>query len=249
MYLNPSTKTLHMRVLSVWAFHHKKAARLCFVFIYLVLNLVCLFFNEVLLAQNIEVPLFISYFICFIFLGAVLLYPSRKEKSRYKNFYRIQKSMDGLLFLLSFFLIIFSMNASSYGKLSSTTGSVWATELPGKPGKTHYTFKAKTKTAVFIVKHWKQLKDNYRLLRKAYRDTSKGEKAVSIILASIVALGLLFLVLALSCSLACSGAEGGAIVVALLGSALVIFLLVKVIQSINRGPKKPKPVESQTGQL
>lgn len=239
-----------MKVLSVWAFQHKKAARLCFVFIYLALNLVCLFFNEVLLEQNIEIPLYISYIFCFIFLVAVLLYPSRQQKSIYKNFYGFQKTMDGILYSLSFLLIVLTMNAASSGKLSFHGGNAWAAEVAIKPVKPLLKIKVQTKGAAFIIKHWKQLKGNYKLLRKAYRDTSKGEKAALIILASIVALGLLFLVLALSCSLACSGAEGGALVAAILGTALVIFLLVKVIQSINRGPKKkPKVVESQTGQL
>lgn len=238
-----------MRELSVWAFHHKKAARLCFVFIYLALNVLCLFFNEVLLEQEVEIPLYIAYFVCFLFLIAALLYPSRKEKARYKNFYWFQKAMDGVLFTLSFLLIVFSMNASSSGKLSIGAGGVWAAEIPGKPAKQFYTLKLKTKGALFIVKHWKQLKGNYKLLRQAYRDTSKGDKAVLIILASLVAVALLLLVLALSCNIACAGAEGAATVVALLGTALVVFLLVKVIQSINRGPKKPKPKDSQTGQL
>jgi hypothetical protein len=45
-----------------------------------------------------------------------------------------------------------------------------------------------------------------------------------------------------------SGAEGAAIVVALLGSGLIIFLLVKVIKNISRGrPSKETPASSGTG--
>ncbi|HVG13351.1 MAG TPA: hypothetical protein VM935_00270, partial [Chitinophagaceae bacterium] len=136
-----------MKVLSVWAFHHKIAARLCFVFIYLALNLVCLFFNEVLLEQNVEVPLYISYVLCSLFLIAALLYPSRKQKHAYKNFYGFQKTMDGVLFSLSFLLIVLTMNASSSGKLLFGGGNAWAAESAIKPVKPFYKVKVQAKGA------------------------------------------------------------------------------------------------------
>jgi hypothetical protein len=203
----------------------------------------------VLLEQNVEVPLYISYILCSLFLIAALFYPSRKQKHAYKNFYGFRKTMDGVLFSLSFLLIVLTMNASSSGKLLFGGGNAWAAESAIKPVKPFYKVKVQAKGAAFIIKHWKSLKSNYKLLRQAYRDTTKGEKAALIVLASIVALALWMLVLSLSCTLSCAGAEGAALVVALLGTGLIVFVLVKVIQGINRGQKKPKPVEERTGQL
>ena len=60
----------------------------------------------------------------------------------------------------------------------------------------------------------------------------------------IIAAGLLLLLAGLSCEISCSGSEGAAIAVGLLGTGLIIFLLVRVIQRINRGPRvKAQPVE------
>ncbi len=82
------------------------------------------------------------------------------------------------------------------------------------------------------------------MLRQEYKDATKGERTALIVLSILIALGLLSLVAALSCNLSCSGSEGGAAVVAILGTGLIIFLLVKIIKRINRG--KPKEETSTT---
>jgi hypothetical protein len=235
-----------MYQISLWAHQHKWTARLCFVFIYLLLNLVCLFFNEALLAEGIVVPVYLSYLLCIPFIIALFLYPSRREKSRYVHFYRYQKTMDGILFTFSFLLIICTMNRYANNSLSINLPALSATEIIVKPIKPFHKIKVQTAQAAFVVKHWKQLKHNYRLLRQAYKESSKGEKTALIVLASLVAGLLLMLVLSLSCNLSCSGSEGAALTVLLLGSALVIFLLVVVIRAINRGgKKKEKPAEEK----
>jgi hypothetical protein len=94
-------------------------------------------------------------------------------------------------------------------------------------------------------KMWQQLRKNIRYIRQHYRQASGGEKAALIILSILVALALLYVVMALSCGIACSGSEGLALFVALLGTGLIVFLLVWVIKSINRKDRvKPKPETS-----
>ena len=65
-----------------------------------------------------------------------------------------------------------------------------------------------------------------------------GDRAGLIILAIIGALGLLYLLAALSCGIACNGAEGLAIAVLILGTAGIIWGLIAVIRAIKRGRKK-----------
>jgi hypothetical protein len=233
-----------MKRISLWAAHNKGKARLCFVAIYLLLHVVCFFFSEALLAAGIEVPVYFSYLLCMPLFTAFILYPSRKEKSRYRHFYRFQKTMDGVLFLSSFLLIICTFNQLTTNHLWPHASSSFAAEPSIKPVNVFRKIKVQTAQATFIVKHVKELKANVRLLRKAYKESSKGGKTALIILATVVAAFLWVLVLGLSCNLSCSGAEGGALAVLILGTGLITLLLIKVIMAINRSPKKKeKPAE------
>jgi hypothetical protein len=74
---------------------------------------------------------------------------------------------------------------------------------------------------------------------KVTGDKKAGDNAGLIILAIVGALGLLILVGALACNISCNGGTGGAIAVALLGTAAVVIGLIAVIRSIKR--------KSQTG--
>lgn len=69
----------------------------------------------------------------------------------------------------------------------------------------------------------------------------KQSNAALIILAVLAAIGLLMAVAMLACSLACSGAEAAAILVAILGTAGVIWGTVAIIRSASR-KKVPAPV-------
>ena len=65
-------------------------------------------------------------------------------------------------------------------------------------------------------------------------------KAGLIIVTIIAALGLLYLVAALACSLSCNGSDAAAVVVLILGLAAIIWGTIAVINRISRGPKKKK---------
>lgn len=72
----------------------------------------------------------------------------------------------------------------------------------------------------------------------------KTKKTLLSILTIIVAIAVLFLVTALSCSIACSGAEALALLVGLAGLAGIIVLTRLVLRRIKFGPKK-KDVETE----
>ena len=61
-----------------------------------------------------------------------------------------------------------------------------------------------------------------------------GEQVLLIILTILLALLLLYGVAALSCSIACSGADGLAVLVFLLGLGLIVWLTVALIKKISR---------------
>ncbi len=88
-----------------------------------------------------------------------------------------------------------------------------------------------------------KLKERKKLLRQqisAIKNSSStdGEKALLIALAIIAALGLMYLVAALSCAIICSDAEFLGLLVLGAGTFLVVFVLIKVIRGITKG--KPK---------
>ncbi|MEI9943660.1 MAG: hypothetical protein WDN26_05510, partial [Chitinophagaceae bacterium] len=90
---------------------------------------------------------------------------------------------------------------------------------------------------------WKErkklLKAQVKEIKKS-KELSNGAKAGLIILSSIIALGLLALILGLACDLSCSGADGLAILVGVGGTALIVFLLVLTIRSITGKKRKRK---------
>jgi len=71
-------------------------------------------------------------------------------------------------------------------------------------------------------------------------DKTTGEEIALIILTCIAAVGLLYLVAALACTLSCNGSDAAAIIVAVLGTVAVIWGAVAVIRSINRKHAKSK---------
>lgn len=73
----------------------------------------------------------------------------------------------------------------------------------------------------------------------------KTKKTLLTILTIIVALGVLFLVAALSCSIACSGAEALALLVGLAGLAAVIVFTRLVLRRIKFGPRKKDANEEE----
>jgi len=240
-----------MKKISLWARHHRWQTRFLILVIYIALNLTGLFLGDVLFASGVVISSFVIYAVCFVFLMGLILYPSRKDKASYKNFYHRQKLNDFILGATTFLLIVSVGNHynASQSLSHSPFQSVYAiasTTASTEPNKIEDPAKTIVKKKKGIKNLRQKLKENIRLLRKEYKDASKGEKTALIILSVIIALGLLLLLGSLSCSISCSGSEGGAIVVAVLGTGLIIFLLVRVIKRINRGkPEKEKtPVTS-----
>ena len=242
-----------MRIISVWARGHIMLTRLLIVFLYIIINLLGLFLGDLLFSSNIVLTsLFIFLTIGLLFAG-MLIYPSKEKKNSYKNFYGLQKTGDLLLATATFLFIVFGGN--SLNKKSFTTfPSVYATSFSIPSSQLVNTsasiqpneFAKATAGKPFSKKELKKkLKSKWKEFRKHYKESTKGEKTALIILSILIAAGLLSLLAALSCEISCSGSEGLAIAVGILGTGLIIFLLVRVIQRINRGPRvKNQPAES-----
>jgi hypothetical protein len=241
-----------MKNISIWAFRHKWAARFVIICSFLILNFIGLFLGDALTISQIAIPSLWIYVIGFIFFAGFITYPSRKQKSKYKNYYKKQKSSDLLLVSTTFLLIICFGNHYNLPKNQSPFGFTYANAtaltIIANPQLHKTSIDPSPKKKTSLIKKWKsKLKENIRTIRREYKDATPGERTALIVLSIIVAFALFLLVLSASCSLSCSGSDGAALLVALLGTGLIVFLLVKVIKRINRGgPKKPK-TEPQPG--
>jgi len=241
-----------MKKISLWAKKNKWAARLLIICIYILLNVLGYAYGILLKEAGVTFSLNLFILVFLLFLTSTTLYPSKKNrKNDATSFYFKQKSCDVILALSSFCMIVYVGN--NYNSLSGSYSTVNGTANTTLPFPTDSTIKSYHSISEFkeSIKddqgkslNWKEKK---KLLKKqikgiqASKDVSDGGKIALIFLSVLVALGLLYLLAALSCSVACSGAEGLAVVIVLLGTGAIIFLLVKVIKGILRKKEREKP--------
>jgi len=239
-----------MYILSVWAKYHKWPARFIIVAIYVLLNIIGFYLGDLLTVSHITLPVSFFYIVALLFFIGVIIYPSYKRKEEYRNFYVARKTADGLLAFTTFLMIVWVANTIATPDFSPNNAYA-ATISPVKAEAKKPLFKKMLSLKNPLLKllpgfdknakAFKKLKANIQTLRKAYKEPAHGEKIALIILVSLIASALILLLLSLSCNLSCSGSEGLALLVAVLGTGLVIFLLIKVVRRINNGPRKPKP--------
>lgn len=238
--------------LSYWAKKHVFYARILLVFLKLLLAGLAFVLSRLLNAANWQIPELVIGTTVIVFFLVIIFYPDKQVKKI--NFYRAfvyRKTCDCLLAAVSFVLLthLFQQgNVNSfYNSNSSAIAAMSTTIKPIEPPSAEQILKSlnegrdkKTLTHQekrILKKEFKrQLGVWVKAALKGDKETKR--KAGLIILAIIGALGLLALVGLLACNVSCNGADGAAIVIAVLGLAGVIWGLIAVIRRIKRGPKK-----------
>jgi hypothetical protein len=233
-----------MRTLSFWAKHHPLYARIIIIISRCLLLCIAYFLGTRLVQSGVELsPLWLCFFVVVFFItGAV--YP--REPST-KN-YAVRKRSDLIIACCSFLLMICVANDLNKPlPFYQTAQAVVPTDpLPYKYSEAKKLLEQfeKGEKKKFSLKEKRIIRRefNYQLLQYAKakisgRKTDAGQTAL-IILACIAAVGLLYLVAALACSLSCNGSDVAAVIVGILGTAAIIWGLIAVIRSINH--KKPK---------
>ncbi|MGN6540520.1 MAG: hypothetical protein ACTHKY_06890 [Ginsengibacter sp.] len=224
-----------MKSISIWAHQHKTSARLSIVVIYFLLNVIGICTGDILHSMEIILP-FSFYLMCIVVVFAgLIIYPSKKNKSKYTNFYTKQKRADCLLIFMTFLLVIYTGNSLNNSQFENKLNPVYASSLIGK--NSYGTFVSQKKETR------KNFKKFIKDLRKKYKDASKTQKTIGILLAILFACGLTVVLGGLACSISCSGSEALAFIVFFIGLGGIIFGLIKLIQQIKRGPKK-KQIQS-----
>jgi hypothetical protein len=234
-----------MRKISLWAKHHPWLARIIIIVSFIVLNV--LGFTTGLLLHDASIFLPVAALLFFICLYATgfIAYPFKNENRKYRTVasrYVRQKTCDILLAGSTFLMIVYLGNHKEIlFRYSFPFNEALAsnTILPGdsavKTYKSIAAFSSFMKDANGKSLTWKErkkiLKEQVRVIKKA-DDLTDGAKAALIVLSVLVALGLLYLIGVLACSLSCGGSDVAAIIVAIGGAGLVIFLLIVVIRKI-----------------
>lgn len=229
-----------MRSLSYWAKYHPAIARLIIVISRCLLFFIAWFLGEQLTIAAIDVSPLWLYFFLLLFFAACLLYPAKKSAATYVH----RKMCDFIVCISGFFMMI-CVTAQLYQPtpLYQNVRATVPIENPAykypEAEKLLKQFQNREKTT-FSRKEKRIIRKefNYQLLRYGKATVTGNKEAQSnaalIILAIVAAVGLLYLVLALACTLSCNGSDAAALIVALLGTAAIIWGLTAIIRSIKR---------------
>lgn len=246
-----------MRSLSFWAKNNRPIAITILVITKILLVLLAYSLGRILQGGELVVPAWVYYVSIFFFVAGAVAYPaSKKSKTASSGRYHYwrRKTCDVVMSICCFVMITTLVN-SNFGIVSPS--NISASNAPGvRPtaeeilaSLAHRDKSSLTKMEKRILK--KEFKKQLKLYAKAKITGKKkdADKSLLIILTIVAALGLLYLVAALSCGLACNGAEGAATLVAILGVVGVVIGTIFVIRAINRRDRKrreyaPKPDSS-----
>lgn len=244
-----------MKKISVWAKLHPGIAQGVIIACHLLLFILATFIGNA--ASN--AGLFISpYWLAFtgtLFLAAFFYYPRNQNKrALIRNYWR-RKTCDFLIIFGGFIMLCISINhlnmqVTTATRLNATSINfsilpvkrLTATEILATGKKGNQLSRQEKKTLKmelkYQVKAWTAAQRNGNV-------SAKNNSAL-VILAIIGALGLGFLLMMLVCTIACGGAEGAAVGVAIIGLAGIIWLTVFLIKRIThpRYPKEKDPPSS-----
>lgn len=245
-----------MKKISFWAKTHKKISRLIIVLSFIFLTALGIITGSLLTDIGVYISSTAMLLFMSVYFTSLIAYPSKSLKGKKLTaaaFYLRQKCCDWLLATSTFCMIVYLGNRPSeiFNYSSSLHAAIpLAASFPKdstlKTYKTINAFAASLKDETGKSLKWREkkklLKEQVRAIKSA-NDLSKGAKAGLIILSVLLAIGLLYVVAALACNISCSGSAGGAVLVAVGGTAVTIFLLVIAIKAITGKKKTPKKIE------
>jgi len=236
-----------MRKISLWAKHHRPSAIVLIVISKIFLAIIAFNIGIWLLEYNIHIPVIVVAIALAIFVIAALVYPSSHQTSlSKKQVYIKQKSCDFIIAACTFIMMATLINVNMPVPLTiSATASNVVANNNSKAEEILTSLKYRDKSTL-TKQEKKVLKKEFKKQLKLFAiakikgDKEGGDKTWLIILTIIAALGLLFLVAALACGIGCGGSEVGAGLVAVIGTAAIVWGTIAVIRRITKGPKQKK---------
>jgi hypothetical protein len=233
-----------MKKISYWGKSHPYSARLIIIVSQIIIFLLGAVIANSLSRNNINFSIPWTYLFIAIFFAVALIYTKKKWS------YAKRKTLDLLIAFIGFCLVVLCVNRLNQpGAYSNSAIAAIKIKEPiyknPEAEKLLTAFKAGEKTK-FSGKEKRIIKRefNYQLKKyikaKVTGKKSDADQTLLIILACIGAVGLLYIIAGLACSLSCNGSDAAAVVVGVLGVAAVIWLLIITIRAINRKGQKKK---------
>jgi hypothetical protein len=229
-----------MKKISAWAKAHPWPARISIFILHFILIAAAVYIGNTLSALSISINPAFKWLAMLLYIAAVLLYPHNKahHSPRWIGRYALQKSCDFTLTLTGLVMICFLVNRPVNPSVSfnALRGAYAANNIEQhiSAGKSNIE-KKKSAKGILSGKERKALLKELRIeLREVFkRQPGRGGKIALTILVGLAAVLLLALVGALSCDLSCSGNEGAAVFVLILGTAGVVALVLFLVKRIN----------------
>jgi len=232
---------------SNWAKRNLWTARILIVSSHVLLTIFAILLGLILTNLGISIPGYIFLTACLIFSIGLIIYPLKAEKGFKYNktqFYQRQKLADLMLAGATFIMVLqlgnsyFSSEMNPVQRDWSITAEASYVKIisPEKVAPTveHHSEKKVKNSSISRKEKRSSLRSSVEKMQSQINKHSEGGKAGLGILLIIGSLGLLFLVVVLACNLSCSGAEGAAVMVGILGGAAIIFLLLKAFKMMGK---------------
>lgn len=233
-----------MKNLSLWANNNPIKSRAIITLGHLLIIPNALLLGFLTYAYDFEISRWVIVIFANVFFIAYFLYPNKQQgKGLFKYSYVKQKSLDFLL-VTSYSLVIaaglnhFSFSSDHRIELEEPKALLMVEKInPEVEINKSRTWKSDLKKSVKQMrkKIKRELKELKKELKKKEGDEGKGlMKFLLILLTFGVAIGLGILIAGLACNISCSGQEGLAWVVLILGWTAIIWLSVIAIKNIDR---------------
>ena len=239
---------------STWAKRNPWTARFLIVSSHVLLTISAILLGLILTNLGISIPGYIFMTAGLMFSVGLIIYPLQAEKRvRYSKtqFYHRQKLADLMLAGATFIMVLqlgngyFNSEMKLVQRAWNITAEACYVKITQPEKVTSPIEKDSGKEFENSITSGKEkrssLQSRIQKLQSQINKGSEGGKAGLGILLIIGSLGLLFLVVALACNLSCSGAEGAAVMVGILGGAAIIFLLLKAFKMMGKKKSDAMP--------
>jgi O-antigen/teichoic acid export membrane protein len=231
-----------MRSISYWARHNPLTAKFYIVLIKGILIFLAVYAGILFSKMQVTIsPLALVITVMAAILIAIL-YPQKKKTQR-PGFYLRQKLSDFLLAACSF--VCFTSIANNLESVTPSSFNLYANVPITKPTAKQILSSLPYRDKNSLSRLEKRIlkkEFNHQLgvyaKSKLMGNNEEAGDAALIILTIVVALGLMALLALLVCNLSCGGADAAAVLVAIFGTAAIVWGVVMVIKRINRKSKK-----------
>lgn len=235
-----------MRKLTSWANTHPWTARLIIIVANLCLYLGMMILAGVLQLLQVAIPLALSLALMISLSAAAVLLSIIKKRAglsvKTNTGYWLVRAKYAMVLLASL-MLVFSFYYYNWHVAVASQGNVYSSQPQGtaKPVKPDYQqysnkdlfYKDYTTYANSLSR--KELRSEYRHYRAMQKENqATGGDIALIILIILGALVLTYLLLALACSVSCAGSDAGAIAIAIVGLAGIIWGTIALIKGVKR---------------